>query len=138
MKNKDRERLIDEMTKDLDEYVSYDEWSAREYGEYNVDCDYTAHKLIEQGWIKPNKDCIILSREGYDILISVENERIKQARNEMVKKIFKKVREMLRDCDTVYEDDGYHISPDVGYLMEDVDNGLNEIEKQLGIDIKEN
>lgn len=88
MQRINKKKQIEEMTKDLEEYVSYDEWNAREYGEYTVDCSYTAYKLIEQGWVKPDKDSVVLSREGYDILIAVENERIKQARKETVREIF--------------------------------------------------
>jgi hypothetical protein len=140
MNNKDRERWVAEMTKDLNEHVSYDEWSAREYGEYVVDCGYTAYKLVEQGWIKPDKDCVILTMEEYvNLKASMFDYGVEQGietgkllgNKETTKKILKQIREMLQDCDTVYEDDGYHISPDVGYLREDVDNGLNELEKQF-------
>ena len=62
---KEHEKQIKELEKDLEEYVAYDEWSAREYGEYTVDCSYTAYKLIEQGWIKSDKDSVVLSREEF-------------------------------------------------------------------------
>lgn len=63
---------------------------------------------------------------------------------ETAEKIIVKVREMLNSCQTVYEDDKYLITPNVGYLMKDVDDGLDEIEKELnatakqcGVEIKE-
>ena len=45
----EQERLL-KMTKDLYECVSYDEWSLREFGEYNFDCDYTALCLFRKGY----------------------------------------------------------------------------------------
>ncbi len=40
------------VTNDLREVISYDEWSAREYGETQVDFDWTARKLIDKGYHK--------------------------------------------------------------------------------------
>lgn len=57
---------------------SYCEEEVKEKG-----CEYYKPKLFENS--------VVLTREGYDILIAVENERIKEARKEMVEKILEKV-----------------------------------------------
>lgn len=76
-------------------------------------------------------------RAGFDMTKFKENSIRKQERKETAKKIINQVREMLNSCQTVYEDDKYLITPNVGYLMKDVDDGLDKIEKQLGVEIKE-
>ena len=57
------QKQIEEMAKDLDDCVSYDEWSAREYGEYTVDCDYTAYKLFSKGYRKLTENAVILTEK---------------------------------------------------------------------------
>ena len=57
------QKQIEEMAKDLDDCVSYDEWSAREYGEYTVDCDYTAYKLFSKGQRKLTENAVILTEK---------------------------------------------------------------------------
>ena len=45
-------QIIEEMYRDLQECIDYDEWSAREYGETEVDFDTTARNLVEKGYRK--------------------------------------------------------------------------------------
>lgn len=52
----DKEKIINKLSNDLSDCISYDEWSAREYGEYVVDYDYTARRLVNLGYSKNNKD----------------------------------------------------------------------------------
>ena len=123
-----------------------------------------AKELLEHYQPKLPQDSVVLSREEYErgiiqigyieelekdkktyqeinlkLLNKIEELelKLKQERKETVKKIISKMREMLNSCETIYEDDEYLISPNVGYLMKDVDAGLDEIEKQFSIEIKE-
>lgn len=48
----EREKQETIMWSDLRECISYDEWSAREYGETSVDLYTTAQNLIEKGYRK--------------------------------------------------------------------------------------
>ena len=55
----EKEFLIDEhqeeilqLEKELHELIDYDEWSAREYGETNVDYYWTAFNLLKAGYRK--------------------------------------------------------------------------------------
>jgi hypothetical protein len=50
------EERIQEIMKDLEECISFDEWSAREYGNTVVDYWYTAHLLYEMGYRKVMKN----------------------------------------------------------------------------------
>ena len=133
---KDKEKQIEEMAKDLNEYVSYDEWSAREYGEYSVDCDYTAHKLIEQGWIKPNKDSVVLLKTKYEMLVAcssyegvinkLKDEYIKGS-NETAEKIFKELKSKNQYEYFSYDDDKYCVSSDA----------IEELAKQFGVELEQ-
>jgi len=51
-KHTEREKQEAIMWNDLRECISYDEWSAREYGETSVDLYTTAQNLIEKGYRK--------------------------------------------------------------------------------------
>ena len=115
----------------------------------NHDCEHYQPKLP--------KDSVVLSNEEYEKLqnenkrlfyqncnLRIENKSLEEnleiealKSKEMTKGFIAKVREMLDNCETIYEDDGYLITPNVGYLMKDVDDGLDEIEKQFSVEIKE-
>lgn len=123
-----------------------------------------ASVIYGNNYQKITKDNVVLSREEYkrlkrvetekdrlyEIKLDLENQLIekgwtdyegadeieKRVSKETAEKCIRDIREMLQDCDKVYEDDGYHISPDVGYLKKDVDDGLNKIAKQLGVEVK--
>ena len=51
-----REERIQAIMKDLEQCISFDEWSAREYGNIVVDYWYTAHLLYEMGYRKVKKN----------------------------------------------------------------------------------
>ena len=112
-------------------------------------CRYYQPKLPE--------DSVVLSKEEYyelkqaKKLLEIVKEEINNLADANIKysialenkdkdtteKVIKKVREMLDNCETIYENDEHLITPNVGYLMKDVDDGLDEIEKQLNVEIKE-
>ncbi len=47
-------KQIEEMAKDLQDCIDYDEWAAREYGETYVDYDSTAFNMVKLGYSKQN------------------------------------------------------------------------------------
>ena len=138
---KEHEKQIKELEKDLEEYVAYDEWSAREYGEYTVDCSYIAYKLIEQGWIKSDKDSVVLSREEFSKALTdnfnmgkkeaqfySERVAIPTTRKETAEKIF---TELLKEKQLIDFGCG-----DGTYEYIDVED-LKDLAKQFGVEIKE-
>jgi hypothetical protein len=48
----DEKKQIEEMAKDLQDCIDYDEWAAREYGETYVDYDSTAFNMVKLGYRK--------------------------------------------------------------------------------------
>lgn len=56
---------------DLQEAISYDEWSAREYGETAVDFDWTARCLIDKGYHKLYIDIEGLSKKEQELIFEV-------------------------------------------------------------------
>lgn len=122
-------KQIEAMAKDLNQYISYDEWSAREYGEYDVDCDYTAFKLVEQGWVKIDKDKeVVISREEYN--------EIKQYQSYIpeLKKAFDKIRketakEILDEIGSIQIDKSMS-TPTLMFIYKK----LKELAKQYGVE----
>jgi hypothetical protein len=55
MANKSKSQMILEIEEDLRELISYDEWSAHEYGEEKVDLYDTAMNLYNAGYRKVKK-----------------------------------------------------------------------------------
>lgn len=49
------EREVRELSNELDELISYDEWAAREYGSTSVDNYDTAFNLIKAGYRKTKR-----------------------------------------------------------------------------------
>ena len=110
-----------------------------------------AEHLINNGWIKPDEDSVVLPREEYEklhsfdlafkilaepnpVLISAEKyEELKQAHKETAEKFKGFIRELLTNGDdsitTYYGDVKYRL------IRED---DLQELAKQLGVEIKEN
>ena len=133
---KDNQKHIKEMAKDLrDTHIHI----------YALE-ETLAEKLISKGWIKPNKNSVMLSKEKYKLLVECSSYEgvMKALKNEYTKgsketadTILNKVREMLNNCETVCEYNKFLITPKIGYLMKDVDDGLDEIEKQFSVEIKE-
>ena len=50
-----RDKQIEEMYNDLFECISYDEWSAKEYGNEAVDIYTTSEKLVAKGYRKASE-----------------------------------------------------------------------------------
>ena len=133
---KEQEKQIKELEKDLEEYVAYDEWSAKEYGKYTVDCSYTAYKLIEQGWIKPDKDSVVLSglelaeykhyKEYTKSLAMIEKETAERDFNAIIKAL-----EERKDRVEAF----YGVAESVG--VDVAIKTVKELAKQFGIKIKE-
>ena len=118
-----------------------------------IDYIVNAHKLASYLQPKLSKDSVILSKKEYENLqsnvkrlayqncnLKIENKNleedleIKTLKNkEIVEKILNKVRAMLWSCNTIREHDEYTITPNIGYLMKDVDDGLDEIEKEFSV-----
>ena len=48
----EREKQESLFSADLQECITYDEWSAREYGHTTVEFDVTSEKMIAKGYIK--------------------------------------------------------------------------------------
>lgn len=46
---------IEEMARDLQDCIDYDEWAAREYGETYVDYDSTALNMVKLGYRKQSE-----------------------------------------------------------------------------------
>ena len=127
--------------------------------------EYIAKAIVEKYQPKIDKDSVVITREEYAEYVELRNSEVaelvkenkalgkqcldwmklyhkqltktKETSKETANKLISKIREMLNSCETVYEDDEYLISPNEGYLMKDVDTGLDEIEKQFSIEMKE-
>ena len=123
-----------EMAKFYDEEAQKNEELNAENKELKEETDTFNHLCNE--WVKINNKHVKENQQLEFENIEFKNQLAK-ANNETAEKIFKKVREMLNSCQTVYEDDKYLITPNVGYLMKDVDDGLDELEKQFAVEIKE-
>lgn len=54
--NKEKQKEIAEIEKDLRDIIDFDEWAAREYGEEKVDYNSTANNLYDAGYRKIIKD----------------------------------------------------------------------------------
>lgn len=74
---KDFEREVLELSNELEELISYDEWAAREYGSTSVDHYDTAYNLIKAGYRKRAR--MFFDTEHRQILTETEllNEFVK-------------------------------------------------------------
>ena len=84
----DMAKLICRMPKKCDDCWQY-ECQAKDFAKILYDAYYR----------KIPKDGVVLTREGHDTLISIESERIKQARQEIVEKFAERVSELLSNVD---------------------------------------
>ena len=77
-------KKIEEMARDLFDCLEYDEYSAREYGETEVDTDATARNLYKQGyqkqeqgeWKEQNDGTHYCSNCGHDATQNYEGREI--------------------------------------------------------------
>ena len=141
--NEIEKKEIEEMARGLSDCVGYDDWS---YGEYTVDCDYTAHKMFEKGY-RNVKDKVVLTEEAHEIAMKIQYEvgfnfgckkmqeklakaselkaeTIKLAKQEMARDIKNKFRELLSQyCKKISRDFAFKI--------------LDETIEQCGVNIEE-
>jgi hypothetical protein len=143
----DKEKQIEEMTKDLYGEIDYDVnyYSDDNYSEVNFNYIETAKNIVAKGWVKPNKDSVVLSKEEYDDYLNLkdlldkgyftsENRvAIHKARKETAEKFAKKIQDYLND--KVCEEFGDNAC-DVTYFTIDVDKVISdvfEIAEQYGV-----
>ena len=159
------DKQIEEMAKDLANCIDYDEWSAREYGEYHIDFDFTANRLYEQGYCKIDEGSVVITKAEYNWLVSSDKEEIVkeneelgnqclewmelyhkqvtktyQARTQAVKEVLEKTKEKCKEL----EDKFSHLCKSKKEcLMETcryegvlaVKRELNEIAKEFGVEL---
>ena len=61
-------KQIEEMAKDIHKELETENIPYHE-------CDFMAQRLIKRGWIKPDKDSVVLSMEEYERLKRIETEK---------------------------------------------------------------
>ena len=93
------------------------------------------------------ENSIILSKEEYERLqnlltkrqnvidsyrkcIDKRNSAIKQTNKEIVEKLITKIKQFLSNVETVWEEDKHSLYPEVGYKCSEVDDFLDELEKE--------
>lgn len=115
----DKEKLIEEMAKDLEDCIIYSP-KRNEYNDYILDYNTIVKRLVEKGWIKPNKDSVVLSREEY------------------VKKVVEEYEAGIENCKFHYE---YIAIPHIAQVIKDKpdisDVEVEELIEQLGVEINE-
>lgn len=125
----DGKKQVEEMTKIMQKHYERNgllnfKWFAESAYKY-----ITKNNVVLSG-----KQCVEMIQYNY-------NMGYKHGSKETAEKIINKVRAMLWSCNTIREHDEYTITPNIGYLMKDVDDGLDEIEKefakQFDVEIKE-
>ena len=94
-----------------------------------------------------DKDSVVISKEEYERLqnlltkrqnvidsykkcIDKRNSAIKQASKETVDKLITKIKHFLSNVETVVEKDKYSLYPEIGYKCSEVDDFLDELEKE--------
>jgi hypothetical protein len=131
----DKEKQIEEMTKDLYGEIDYDVnyYSDDNYSEVNFNYIETAKNILAKGRVKPNKDSVVLSKEEYDDYLNLkdlldkgyftsENRvAIHKARKETAEKFVKEVDDCMQGSD----------------LARIMAYRIKELAKQLGVEIKE-
>lgn len=80
------DKQIEEMARVIHKHFQYIKSDWEEYTKSDL---ALAYALKWNGYSKLPKDAVVLTKEGYDILIAVENERVQQARQETAEKIYK-------------------------------------------------
>jgi hypothetical protein len=105
---KDKEKQIEEMEYDIS-YVDNNAYYYDEYG-YQQDAYANCHKIAEElikiGWIKPNEDSVVLSKEEYERL---KGERkycnceilMKLVSKETTENIINDILEFLKVCPNI-------------------------------------
>lgn len=140
-------KKINEMASDMDYgCIKHDLWPD--------DAKEIAKALIILGYQKVKEDEMVISKQDYEELkkdcadiaghyqemgrfYDEKCEECDRISKETAEKVINKVRRMLWSCNTVRIHNKHTITPCVGYLMSDVDDGLDELEKEFGIGIKE-
>lgn len=115
---KDKEKQIEEMTNIIDDCT----WVTDENYCESISCEYChAKRLYDKGYRKIDKDSVVLSKEEY------------------VKKICEEYENGIKDCKFHYE---YMAIPHIIQVVKDKpdisDVKIEELIKQLGVEIKEN
>ena len=115
-----------------------------------------AAELVEMGYKKIEKDDIVISKEEYRCLKSIEKlydpfwfctfggcegackeckdtcemSIFVKERKEMTEKIIAKIKQFLSNVETVVDDDKYSLYPEIGYKCSKVDEFIDELEKE--------
>lgn len=114
---------------------------------YIPDLDFPiAKEVLKHYQPKLPEDSVVLTKEEYEqlkqtIISQLEEstklcthltQKIIDTRKETAREILKEIRKYL---DTVPQVPPDYYSDDWGYLTKDVDNGLNELAKQYGVEV---
>lgn len=138
---KERENQIEEMAKDIENIIKPN----LAIGNFN---QYVAVELIKQGWVRPNKDSVVLSREEINNadyfyvkdgeLIPVEKGRGKFITNEWYKELLMKMplgHELAKERKETAEKFlqlAYDRCLEKSFIKK-----VEELAKSLGVEIKE-
>lgn len=93
-----QQKQIEEMANDVRSY-----YHGSEYNELEDDISFSEH-LVNLGWIKPDENVVVLTREKYDeflkqnFIIDMLKDCIKDAHKEMAKKV---MEDCLKDTLTI-------------------------------------
>ena len=83
----EREKREAIMSADLQECMTYDEWSAREYGADSIDFDTTVEKMVAKGYRKQSENVIELPCKVGDTVYCIEHKTIHECLVTMVKSL---------------------------------------------------
>lgn len=150
----DKEKQIEKMEYDIsyidDNGYYYDEDGYQQ--DAYADCHKIAEELIKKGWIKPDENNLVLSREllevngvkSVDELVIISRPNLmaklelkeKEVCKETTEKLITKIKQSLCSVETIVGDT-HKLQPEIGYSMREVDDLLDELAKEFDIEIKE-
>jgi hypothetical protein len=152
---KDKEKQIEEMAKDLKQHIIKTIYGVRSSNEREKCANY----LVSKGWIKPNKDSVVLSREEFEnlglVVETIQEYESVNGQPKLVneKKIVKKLKTNLTDLlnqelkelqiAQARKETAEKILREVADCMQSSDLSrimayrIKELAKQFGVEIKE-
>ena len=122
-----KQEQIDEMAKIIDDRLTEENCLLGIM--YKGIGHWIAQKLVEHYQPKLPEDSVVLSMANND-------KTIEQANKKIVRQFYNKIQKMLDETRQVIEEP-CNGRQNAGYCVADVDNGLKELAKQFGVELKE-